>query len=209
MSSEPQDALKESRMVLLHGWRIGRHHVQQFCRTCLHPGATRSYLLALLLILTPAGLTYASDSMELYKSFAEEHLGVDYEQISIAVTGTVAEAAERVLDYSYPESSIILFNSREKNAYIIKGKTRSGSFTAGFVTADSSIISAHVLEYRHSHGKGIRKSSFTDQFRNLSFSENSTLNRHIDAVSGATLSSKAFTKLAELVLTLETVISRP
>ncbi|MEE8233257.1 MAG: FMN-binding protein [Gammaproteobacteria bacterium] len=86
------------------------------------------------------------------------------------------------------------------------GKVRL--ITAGIVINDSKIESIKVLAFRESRGWEVRYPFFTDQFSDAALKENKQLDRHIDGISGATLSVKAMTKMARLALFLHQEIER-
>jgi len=61
-----------------------------------------------------------------------------------------------------------------------------------------------VLIFRESRGDEIRHAFFTQQFKQATLQSNSQLDQTIDGISGATMSVRAFTKLARLALFLST-----
>lgn len=60
-----------------------------------------------------------------------------------------------------------------------------------------------VLIYRESRGDEVRHPFFIDQFKGATLQNNHELDRHIDGVSGTTLSVHALTKLARLPLFID------
>ncbi|MDP4884461.1 MAG: FMN-binding protein, partial [Opitutales bacterium] len=65
-----------------------------------------------------------------------------------------------------------------------------------------ALLQMQVLIYRESHGWEVRYPFFTDQFEGLELTNENTLNRKIDGISGATLSVNALTRLSKLALHL-------
>ena len=63
-----------------------------------------------------------------------------------------------------------------------------------------------VLAFRESRGWEIRHPAFTQQFKDATLIDNA-LDRHIDGVSGATLSVWAMTAVTRLALYLDTLIT--
>ena len=72
----------------------------------------------------------------------------------------------------------------------------------------NKIESIKVLAFRESRGWEVRYPFFTDQFSDVALKENKQLDRHIDGISGATLSVRAMTKMARLALFLHQEIER-
>jgi hypothetical protein len=89
-----------------------------------------------------------------------------------------------------------------RTAWILEEIGKERPITAGIVINDSRIESINVLTFRESRGWEVRYPFFTDQFSDATLKENNQLDRHIDGISGATLSVKAMTKMARLALVL-------
>ena len=90
----------------------------------------------------------------------------------------------------------------ERTAWILEEIGKERLITAGVVINASRIESIKVLSFRESRGWEVRYPFFTDQFSDASLKENNLLDRHIDGISGATLSVKAMKKMARLALML-------
>ena len=89
-----------------------------------------------------------------------------------------------------------------RTAWILEEIGKEKPITAGIVINDSRIESVNVLIFRESRGWEVRYPFFTDQFSDATLEENNQLDRHIDGISGATLSVKAMEKMARLALLL-------
>jgi len=89
-----------------------------------------------------------------------------------------------------------------RTAWILEEIGKERPITAGIVVNNSKIESINVLTFRESRGWEVRYPFFTDQFSDATLKEDKQLDRHIDGISGATLSVKAMTKMARLALML-------
>ncbi len=89
-----------------------------------------------------------------------------------------------------------------RTAWILEEIGKERPITAGIVIYDNKIESINVLTFRESRGWEVRYPFFTDQFSDAALKEDKQLDRHIDGISGATLSVKAMTKMARLALML-------
>jgi FMN-binding protein len=89
-----------------------------------------------------------------------------------------------------------------RTAWILEEIGKERPITAGIVINDSKIESIKVLAFRENRGWEVRYPFFTDQFSDAALNENKQLDRHIDGISGATLSVKAMEKMARLALLL-------
>jgi len=87
-----------------------------------------------------------------------------------------------------------------RTAWILEEIGKELPITGGFVVKDRKIEQVRVLIFRETRGDEIHYPFFTDQFRGAGLGENLNLSRHIDGISGATLSVNAMVKLAKLAL---------
>lgn len=94
-----------------------------------------------------------------------------------------------------------------RTAWILEEIGKERPITAGIVVNNGKIERINVLIFRESRGWEIRYPFFTDQFSDASLKEDKQLDRHIDGISGATLSVKAMTKIARLALLLDHEVS--
>jgi len=90
-----------------------------------------------------------------------------------------------------------------RTAWIVEEIGKEKPITTGIVVADGRIESVKVLVFRESRGWEVRHEFFTDQFREAGLADDNGLDRHIDSISGATLSVNAVTRLARMVLYLD------
>lgn len=88
----------------------------------------------------------------------------------------------------------------DRFTYILEEIGKEKPITVGLVVEDGKIEKVKVLIFRESRGWEVRHPFFTDQFTGTCLTEDWKLDRKIDGISGATLSSKALTRLARLSL---------
>ena len=112
-------------------------------------------------------------------------------------------AIKRLIGRPYGASRVRYWTDGKKTAWILEeiGKTRP--ITTGYVVSGGKIASVKVLVYRESHGWEVRQPFFTKQFRDVSLKEDGKLTARIDNIAGATLSTRALTKMAKLALYLD------
>ncbi len=99
------------------------------------------------------------------------------------------------------------WDDKQKRAWILEEIGRDKPITVGLVTADNAIQDVKVLVFRESRGWEVKYPFFTDQFNQVQLNNEKELNKHIDGISGATLSVNALRKLARLALYFESVVS--
>ncbi|MDT8452118.1 MAG: FMN-binding protein [Gammaproteobacteria bacterium] len=107
-----------------------------------------------------------------------------------------------ILGHPYQGLRIRYWINGERSAWILDEIGKDKPITTGVVINRSHIEAVRVLVFRESRGWEVRHRFFTKQFDDASLRENRQLDRHIDNISGATLSVNALTKVARLALHL-------
>ena len=90
----------------------------------------------------------------------------------------------------------------DKTVWILDEIGKDRPITAGIVINQNQIEDVRVLVFRESRGWEIKHDFFTRQFSNLFLDEGHDLSGQIDNITGATLSVKAMTRMAQAALLL-------
>jgi len=107
-----------------------------------------------------------------------------------------------ILGHPYRQLRIRYWREGRRTAWVLSEVGKEEEITIGFVLAGNAIERTEVLEFRESRGWEIRFPSFTRQFRGATLGADDRLDRHIDVITGATLSVGAYERLARLALVL-------
>lgn len=91
----------------------------------------------------------------------------------------------------------------ERTVWILEAIGRDKPITAGYVVEHGAIARTAILIYRESRGAEVRHPFFTDQFKGATLKTDRALDRHIDGITGATLSVHAISGLARVALLLD------
>ncbi len=116
--------------------------------------------------------------------------------------GDVKEKAASILGHPYPGLRIRYWKTDDRTAWILEEIGKEKPITVGLVVGPGGMELLRVLEFRESRGWEVRYPFFTDQFVGIGLTADRQLDRHIDGISGATLSVRALQKLARLALYL-------
>lgn len=116
--------------------------------------------------------------------------------------GDVRETTAAILGHPYPALRIRYWESDLRTAWILEEIGKEKPITVGLVVGPGGMEMLRVLEFRESRGWEVRYPFFTDQFAGVELTPERQLDRHIDGISGATLSVRALQKLARLALYL-------
>ena len=118
------------------------------------------------------------------------------------LTGDLRESVERILGHKYSSLRVRYWNDGDKSAWILDEIGKELPITIGVAVMNGEIESVRILEFRESRGWEVRYPFFTDQFVAAKLRPNRKLDKHIDNISGATLSVRAVTRIARVALVL-------
>ncbi len=113
---------------------------------------------------------------------------------------TIAE----ILSHSYNRLRVRYWQQGDTSAWILDEIGKESPITVGLVVKAQQLKQVKVLVYRESRGDEVKYPFFTDQFIDAKLQSDMTLDRHIDGITGATLSVRALTKLSRVALWLDT-----
>ncbi len=122
---------------------------------------------------------------------------------AIWLTADLREGVSGILGHPPATMRLRYWKQGDRTAWIVEEIGKEKPITTGIVVSGGRIESVKVLVFRESRGWEVRHGFFTDQFRQAALSENGGLDRSIDSISGATLSVSAITRLARMVLYLD------
>lgn len=133
----------------------------------------------------------------------EVFAGVTPDVKRLWIDNELKEKIRKILGHDLSQLRLRYWQHQQRTAWILEETGKTEPITLGFVINKGSIELARVLIFRESRGWEIRHPFFTDQYINATLTTELDLNRHIDGISGATLSVAAFNRLARLALLLD------
>lgn len=164
--------------------------------------------MPLCLLLLPLGLALASDDHIAPEEFlARVFAAAEPSSKTVWLTGERREAAERILGHEPDYMRLRYWRDGERTAWIVDEIGKTEPITIGVVVAAESIEQVEVLAFRESRGWEIKHDFFKRQFEGVSLTGKRRLDRHIDGISGATLSVNAMENVSRLILYLNGNIS--
>ena len=119
------------------------------------------------------------------------------------ITNDVGEGAQEILGHPLRVMREHYWEQANRSAWILGEIGKEQPITVGIVINQGRVEQMRVLIYRESRGDEVHQPFFLDQFKGALLQNDHELDRHIDGVSGATLSVRALTKLARLALFLD------
>lgn len=116
------------------------------------------------------------------------------------LTPDIHAEAVRILGHEPAQLRQKYWTDGQRTAWILEEIGKEDPITAGFVIKDGHIEQTRVLVYRESRGGEIRYPSFLAQFQGAALGDGQHLDRHIDGISGATLSVNAMLRMSREAL---------
>ena len=121
---------------------------------------------------------------------------------------TLKKQIASILNHKYKSLRVRYWQQEKKSVWILEEIGKEKPITTGIVVNDGHIEKVKVLEFRESRGWEVRHDFFTEQFKQATLKKNNQLSKHIDNISGATLSVRAIRKLAQIALLLDKTIQQ-
>lgn len=147
--------------------------------------------------------SYATDIYQEPENFVREAFPDEAPQAEILwITKARGKAARHILGHDFGALRQRYWRSGDQTAWILEEIGKEHPITTGILVEKKAIKQIRVLIYRESRGWEVRYRFFTDQFEGATLMNDLELDRHIDGISGATLSVRALTRLARLALYL-------
>ncbi len=159
--------------------------------------------ISILLLVHAASVVQAKSVYQQPQDFIKEVFAdVTPEAKRLWVTNELKPQIRKILGHDLGLLRIRYWQYHQRTAWILDEIGKTEPITLGFVINNGVIELTRVLIFRESRGWEIRHPFFTDQYKNAVLQSDLELNRHIDGISGATLSVAAVNKLARLALFL-------
>ncbi len=123
------------------------------------------------------------------------------------ITKDLKTKIRRIMDRDLGVLRLRYWQEADRTAWILEEIGKEKPITTGLVVKDAELEKLKILIFRESRGWEVRYPFFTDQFKGVQLTNDGELDRHIDAISGATLSRNAMIKLSRLALSLHKVVT--
>ncbi len=163
---------------------------------------TRYLITILLLLMTSVALakgTYQSPTAFIAEAFK----GTPPKASLLWVTKSLQPDIRGILGHDLGRLRLRYWRHGMRSAWVLDEIGKEHPITVGLIVTDGRLEQIKVLTFRESRGDEVRYPFFTDQFRGAGLRKGHQLDRPIDSISGATLSVRALTRLAQLALYLD------
>lgn len=161
-------------------------------------------MLCLHLGLMAGLLANPAQAFEQYltsEQFVAEVFGANAPKPSVLwINKEVAKQVDKILGHAPHQLRQRYWKNGNTSAWILEEIGKEEPITTGFVVTEGRISQVRILTYRESRGGEVRYPAFLKQFQGITLQADYFLNRHIDGISGATLSVNAMNRMARLAL---------
>lgn len=158
------------------------------------------HILLLLIILgyQISGNTeeYQSKENFLYQAFSEPPPKAKLFWIQKALQPSV----KKILQHKPGFIRTRYWQNDSQTVWILQEIGKTKPIKVGIIIQNHRITKIKVLAFQESRGWEVKHAFFTDQFKDISISDDLSLDKPIDGISGATLSVRALKKIAQLAL---------
>ncbi len=155
-------------------------------------------LITMLPALVSAASVYETQSEFLDRAFSGSPPAPDL----IWLSGDRKSTVRSILGHDYSALRLRYWCASGRSAWVVEEIGKELPITVGVVIESDYIASLRVLTYRENRGEEVVTPAFSDQFIDSTLDSRGELDKHIDGISGATLSVQALTRLATMTLFL-------
>ena len=160
-------------------------------------------------LLVISSLALARGVYQTPRDFVSEVFAGDPPKAKVLwITKKLRPAVQEIMGHKLNRLRIRYWRQNNRSSWVLEEIGKEKPITVGLVVSrnsnnESQLESLRVLEYRESRGDEVRQAFFRDQFTGATLTAEQQLDRPIDSISGATLSTRALTKLVRLALFLD------
>lgn len=124
------------------------------------------------------------------------------EQGTLWMSEALRGSVEAVLGHRFAMLRVRYWYDGDTTAWILDEIGKEEPITIGVTVAGGAVEMVRVLEFRESRGFEVRYPFFTDQFSGARLGGDRTIDKHIDGITGATLSVRAVNSVVKIALML-------
>jgi hypothetical protein len=164
----------------------------------------RTFLLLVGLFgICLTGHAYDDQHYQTQDDYIQEMLGERPPPKVYWLEDTDKHVIEGILAHSFNVIRLRYWQKDQQSVWVLNEIGKEKPITVGIHVSQGQIANLRVLTYRESRGDEVRHEFFTRQFNQATLNAQLELDRHIDGITGATMSVRALSKLARIALYLD------
>jgi len=136
-------------------------------------------------------------------ALAADWLGRASPASTLEIRGPLARRVDELLGRSYPHATATYWREGARSAWLLSLPGKWGPVTAVFLVDDGRLCRVEILHHREQRGRAVRNPGFLRQFEGAALRPDLRMDRRIEGLSGATISTDAVRNMARLALLLD------
>ncbi len=165
-------------------------------------------LLRILSLLTLAFPVWGISQETEIEHFLSETLSKPGTAETLWIVGELQPAVRTILDHDYPSARVRYWRDGSRTIWVLDEIGKEMPITVGVAISNGAVERVKVLVYRESRGWEVKSPAFTAQYSGARLGVEQKLDRHIDGISGATLSVRALSRLTRLALLFDRQVNK-
>lgn len=113
-----------------------------------------------------------------------------------------------ILSHKYNRMRVRYWQEGADSVWVLDEIGKEKPITIAVHIHEKAIKQLKVLTFRETRGDEVRHDFFSAQFNDAMLTQRNMLSKHVDGITGATLSVRATTKVARLALWLNTKVTQ-
>ncbi len=164
--------------------------------------------LVLLIALTFGTQIYAKGVYQTPEEFLKLTFNTSPDSERVILKGDLADNVKKILGHRYKKIRVPYWQKECRTAWILEEIGKEHYITTGFVVNSQGLEKVKVLIFRETRGWEVKHDFFGEQFINAKLTEKHKLDKHIDNISGATMSVNAVTNISRMALLLHDHVTK-
>ena len=163
-------------------------------------------VIAAWLLLLGSQAAFAVETVHLSPpEFLDRHLP-GCEKKALWLKAPAKAEIQALLDRPYPGARVRYCMADGKTAWILDEIGKTEPITSGIVVDRGRVEQVSVLVFRESRGGEVHREAFVRQYADAALDADNRLDRHIDGITGATMSVSAVNRQVSLALLLDKMV---
>ncbi len=160
-------------------------------------------LVSLMMVSCPPSQAIGLDQMDrntFLRRVFPEHLPSPND---LWVSAELRSEIEGILKHKYRKFRVRYWSREQKTVWILDDIVKKEPISVAVVVYQARIEALEILMSSGKHAQDIRNDYFTKQFWGTALDRRKGLSKDIDGISGATLSTRAVSRMARMALLLD------
>ena len=166
------------------------------------------YISVISITFIFASQTFAKGVYQTPEDFLSQTFGTAPEPQRVTLSKDLGKEVKKILGHRYKKIRVPYWQEGCRSAWILEEIGKEHYITTGFVVNGQGLEKVKVLIFRESRGWEVKHDFFGEQFVNAKLTKKNKLDKHIDNITGATMSVDAVTNISRMALLLHDHVTK-